>query len=148
MDFVHVSIEAIDRNWPQIAATMWPAVRADPRYSMEALRKRLTTPREGSTFGLDQLLRLSGEADCFMVIEVSDSLVFWIKGLAGAIHGGPKAKVRTIRGTVAFMEQMARGAGCREVRLCGRDWSKLLPDYEPFDGLRNGLRKVLPDVGQ
>jgi hypothetical protein len=29
------------------------------------------------------------------------------------------------------------------MRLGGRDWSKILPDYEPLDGVPNGLRKRL-----
>lgn len=41
------------------------------------------------------------------------------------------------------IETMAREAGCHELRIAGRDWSKIFNDYEPYEGPRNGIRKVL-----
>ena len=78
-----------------------------------------------------------------MVIEVTSDLVCWVKYLAGSIEGGPKARVAVIRAAVEHIEAVARNAGCTEIKLCGRDWSAILPDYEAFDGQRNGLRKGL-----
>lgn len=136
MQFVHFDTVRIEREWPVIAEILAPAVRNDPRQTMEGLHKRLTN-------GADLLLEIVGPGHCLMVIEVDNELVLWTKYLAGMIAGGPKARQALIREAVAHIEVYAKGAGCTAHRLCGRDWSRMLPDYLPFEGERNGLTKEL-----
>lgn len=136
MQFEHVDPARIARLWPVIAEILAPAVRSDPKQTLEGLHKRLES-------GADRLLSISGPGHALMVIEVTDGLVCWIKYLAGAIEGGPKARVAIIRAAVAHMETVARDAGCTEIKLCGRDWSRVLKSYRPFDGHTNGLMKEL-----
>ena len=78
-----------------------------------------------------------------MVIEVTDGLACWVKYVAGNITGGPKARVAVFRAVMARMEAVARDAGCTEIKLCGRDWSRILPDYSPCEGRLNCIRKGL-----
>ena len=47
------------------------------------------------------------------------------------------------RETMAEVERRAKEAGCSEVRIAGRNWSRVFTDYEPLPGCRNGLRKRL-----
>ena len=136
MQFVHVEPARIEREWPAIAEILAPAVRVDPRQTMEGLHRRLAS-------GADNLLEITGPGRCLMVIRVDDDLACWAKYLAGTIEGGPRARVSVMRAAVRHLEMVARDAGCSEIRLCGRDWQRILPDYEPFDGLRNGLKKEL-----
>jgi hypothetical protein len=136
MQFVHLEPARIEAQWPVIAEILAPAVRNDPRQTIEGLHRRLAS-------GADSLLEISGPGHCLMVIEVTTDLVLWTKYLAGSIEGGPWARLGTIRSAVAHIEAMARNAGCTEHRLCGRDWQRILPDYEPFEGHRNGLKKEL-----
>jgi len=136
MQFVHVEPARIERDWPVIAEILAPAVQADPRQTLEGLHRRLET-------GADRLLAISGPGHALMVIEVASDLVCWVKYLAGQIEGGPKARIATIRSVMAQLEAVARNAGCTEIRLCGRDWSTILPTYRPFEGHRNGLMKEL-----
>jgi hypothetical protein len=136
VQFEHVEPSRIERLWPVIAEILAPAVRNDPRQTMEGLHKRLAS-------GADSLLEISGPGHCLMVLEVSSDLVCWTKYLAGTIEGGPKARVAIIREAVRRVETVARDAGCTEHRLCGRDWQRILPDYKPFEGRRNGLTKEL-----
>lgn len=136
MQFVHVEPARIEREWPAIAEILAPAVRGDPRQSMEGLHRRLAS-------GADRLLHITGPGSALMVIEVTDGLACWVKYLAGRIDGGPKVRVAVIREAVAHIETVAREAGCTEINLCGRDWSAILPDYEALEGHRNGLRKGL-----
>lgn len=65
--------------------------------------------------------------------------------LRGHLKLPPKAWLRTIRDELRKIERIARSAGCTELRLGGRDWSRVLKGmgYEPLDGIPNGLRKVL-----
>jgi hypothetical protein len=136
MQFVHVDPARIEREWPVIAEILAPAVRNDPRQTMEGLHKRLAD-------GADSLLDITGPGRCLMVIELTNDLVCWTKYLAGNIEGGPKARVAIIRAAVRHLETVARDAGCTEHRLCGRDWQRILPDYQPFEGHQNGLKKEL-----
>jgi hypothetical protein len=48
-----------------------------------------------------------------------------------------------MRGELRKIENIARDAGCTEMRVAGRDWSRILPDYEPMPGIENRLRKAL-----
>lgn len=137
MQFEHVEPARIARLWPVIAEILAPAVQSDPRQTMEGLHKRLAD-------GADRLLAISGPGHALMVIEVTDSLVCWVKYLAGQVEGGPKARIGVIRAAVEQIEAVARHAGCTEIKLCGREtWARILPDYEAFDGHQNGLRKGL-----
>ena len=136
MQFVHVEPARLEAQWPVIAEILAPAVRNDPRQTMEGLHKRLAS-------GADSLLEITGPGRCLMVIEVASDLVCWTKYLAGTIEGGPKARMAIIRAAIEHIEAVAKAAGCTEHRLCGRDWARILPDYRPFDGHRNGLTKEL-----
>ncbi len=136
MLFTHVRPERIEAHWPAIAEILAPAMRNDPRQTMEGLHRRLAA-------GADSLLEITGPGRCLMVIEVDSEMACWTKYLAGNIEGGPRAKIEIIRGAVAHIERFAKEAGCASHRLCGRDWSRILPDYVPFEGYRNGLMKEL-----
>lgn len=63
--------------------------------------------------------------------------------LSGSIPLPPRQWLALIRTEITTLERIARNAGCTELRLGGRDWSRILPDYEPLDGIPNGLRKRL-----
>lgn len=135
MQFVHVDQARIEREWPVIAEILVPAVRHDPRQTLEGLHNRLAR-------GADGLIEVTGPGRCLIVVDVTGD-AFWTKYLAGSIEGGPKARIAIMRQAIEHIETIARAAGCTEHRLCGRDWARILPDYEPFEGHRNGLRKGL-----
>lgn len=137
MRFEHIEPARIERDWPVIAEILTPAVREDPRQTLEGLHKRLAE-------GADHLFVISGPGHALIVLEVSSSLVCWTKYLAGQIEGGPKARMAIIRDAVKHIEQVAKAAGCTEHRLCGREgWARVLTDYRPFEGQSNGLMKEL-----
>lgn len=136
MQFTYMPPSQIDRIWPAIADILAPAVRQDATDTIEGLHKRLHE-------GADWLFEISGPGYALMVFEKPDGTVFWTKYLAGKIEGGPKERVSIIRQAVDHIEKVAREAGCKEHRLCGRDWARVLPNYKPFEGERNGLRKGL-----
>ena len=51
--------------------------------------------------------------------------------------------ISAARQGIGLIEDMMRKAGVAEVRLGGRDWSRILTDYERLEGVENGLRKAL-----
>lgn len=79
----------------------------------------------------------------FEVYDAAGETVCGITGLMGRIRLPPKAWLRMVRDTMAELERRARNEGCTEMRVAGRDWSRILIGYEPYDGVPNGLRKRL-----
>jgi len=77
------------------------------------------------------------------VFEENGEHVCGIHKMFGSINAPPKAWVKAVREEVANIEAIARDAGCAELRIAGRDWSRVLPDFEECDGLTNGIRKRL-----
>lgn len=63
--------------------------------------------------------------------------------ITGTMPFGPKKWLRLVREEIAKIETIARNAGCDELRLGGRDWSRVLPGYQPLAGVPNGLVKGL-----
>ena len=79
-------------------------------------------------------------------IEENGRVYCLIHTLSGEIRLGPKAWLRAVRDEVRKLERIAKAAGCVEIRIEGRDWSRALRglDFEPWpEGEGHGLRKVL-----
>lgn len=78
------------------------------------------------------------------VFEEDGRKVCGIYEARGWIALRPKAWVAAVQNEIMKLEDIARNAGCEEMRLSGRDWSSVLKGigYEAFPALRNGLRKV------
>lgn len=128
----------LEAEWEAIAERLWPAVRQDPAYSLHGLRKRLLE-RSALAFEVSE-----GAAGLWIVsLGEDDGLVAWTTAIAGKIEGGPKARVAAIRNAVAALENTLKQAGVKAHRICGRDWSAILPDYLPYAGARNGIEKEL-----
>lgn len=72
-----------------------------------------------------------------------DFMYAGIRRLKGRLDLKPKRWLRVVRAHVKRLEGIVRDSGCRELRVAGRNWSRVLPDYEPYEGVPNGLRKVL-----
>jgi hypothetical protein len=70
-------------------------------------------------------------------------------GIICELHVTAKVKeplrqwMQTMRTELRKIEAHAKAAGCDEVRIAGRRWGRVFPDYEPYEGPKNGLRKVL-----
>jgi hypothetical protein len=85
-----------------------------------------------------------GEGHVTVEIYQEDGrMVCGVYQLYGRLDEPPKQWLRTLRAELSKLETIARNAGCEEMRIAGRDWSRVFPDYTPFDGVRNGLRKAL-----
>ncbi len=78
----------------------------------------------------------------FEVYGDGDHMVCGIYELRGRINVR-RHWYRLVRAHVRRLERIAKQSGCREMRVAGRNWSRILIDYEPFDDAPNGLRKVL-----
>jgi hypothetical protein len=91
-------------------------------------------------------IRRPGVGEGRILLEVygdGDRMIAGIRKLYGWINVPPKQWLRIVRAEIRTIERICKESGCRELRVAGRDWSRILTDYEPYDGPRNGLRKVL-----
>jgi len=82
----------------------------------------------------------------YVTLEIyaeDNQMVCGIYEIKGRLQERPKQWLRTMRAELTRLEAIARDAGCEEMRIAGRDWSRVFPDYTPFDGAENGLRKAL-----
>lgn len=79
------------------------------------------------------------------VYEEPTGLVCGIRRLKGRIDLPRREWLAAVREEIARIEGIAKRAGCAELRLGGRDWSRPLKGmgYVPFPAIENGLRKRL-----
>ena len=78
----------------------------------------------------------------FEIYEENGKTICGVLDMKGAFERG--AMMATVRREMKTIEALARDAGCAELRLAGRDWSRVLKDYEPLPGGEpNRLRKRL-----
>lgn len=75
--------------------------------------------------------------------EDGGAIVCGIRHCIGRIALRPKAWLRHVRAELRLLEDIAREKGATEMRVAGRDWSRVFPDYEPMPGITNRLRKRL-----
>ena len=138
--FSRIPANDIPAEWHRIGPLVEKALQVDPDASPDTMRRRLET---GRCIALDVLLP---NAAALIVIETieDDGMVCWFHCLAGAIAGGPRQRLETIRATMATFANVAKNSGYRELRLCGRNWSRVFPDFTPHPaGERFELRKAL-----
>lgn len=129
----------IEAEWPHFAERLWPAVRQDSSYNLGGLLSQLLN-------GSAVLFEVTDGASGLWVVSFQDDdgIAAWTVAVAGQIDGGPKQRAKAIREAIAALEQSLKALGVVAHRLCGRsEWSRILPDYQPFDGARNGLEKRL-----
>jgi hypothetical protein len=129
----------IERDWPSLSERLWPAVRQDPTYNLAGLYQRLIN-------GSACLFEVNDGASGLWVIslaEEGDNLIAWTTAIAGRIDGGPKRRLAEMRHALRALERTLKIAGVKAHRMCGRDYSRLFPDYQPYAGARNGLQKEL-----
>jgi hypothetical protein len=72
-----------------------------------------------------------------VVLEVfaeGNETVCGIYKLWGRSTLGPKAFADFMRKEMTTLERIARDAGCTQMRVAGRDWSRVLTDYHPMAG--------------
>lgn len=77
------------------------------------------------------------------IYKEDDRLICGIYQIEGRLKQPPKQWLRTMRAILKDIETVVRNAGCSEIRVAGRNWQRILTDYEPMPGIENRLRKGL-----
>ncbi len=111
----------IAADWEDVAAILAEAVEIDPARQLADVYRDLMA-------GDMALIRVdAGDLCGFVVIEFDQPtcLLLYAAGSIGNLWRG------AFRPILAGLEELARRNGCTEMRIEGRDWSRLLPDYVP-----------------
>lgn len=129
----------IGQHWGWLAKLLEPAVARDRQGSMTALRANL----ERGEIGLATIHVPNGAGVITLQPGVFDGVfALWVPYTFAAVKAGPRVWRQTIIGVMQHFEDLAREAGCADIRIGGRDWS-FLPGYERFDHVPNRRRKKL-----
>lgn len=139
MMFVPVRASQVAGQWPEIAEAIWPCVRGVPNASMEGLKNDLIGGRNLFVWAMGE------EGSGALVLEITPDAVCWLKYGTSSLRGGPKVRLRVMREGMKWLSEQMAAIGCTEVRICGRDWSRILTDFQlmPDAPEPNLLRKVL-----
>lgn len=125
----------IAADWQRIEGLLGPAIEHDDMRQTEDVRRDLLNG-DMALFDIE-LHEISGVA----VIEFADGIC-WLIYCGGRIGGHGREWLSRTRLLVQVFADLARSFGCTEMRIEGRDWHRIFPDWERV-GPRNELRKAL-----
>lgn len=138
MTFVPIAKERIPFEWERIVALIGKAIAHDKNATPLDVYAWLTS-------GCSEAFRVEipGRVDG-LAVTTTEGNVCWINYVGGRIDGGPRSFIRAARDVVDGIEALARDVGCTELRLGGRNWSRVFPEWERFDPqYPNRIRKLL-----
>lgn len=131
----------VQRCWPWLSRLLAPAFDVDEAGDPETVRCLLVSGQMGLA-----TVHLPNAAGVVILHPgtFDGRYGLWLPYIAGQVRGGPKLWLRTMRSIMDHFVTQARKAGCFEVRIGGRDYTRVFPDFERFDPAHpNRLRKVL-----
>lgn len=141
MRIVRMGPAEVQRCWPWLSRLLAPAFEVDGDIDPDRVRQMLV----GGALGL-ATVHLPNAAGVAIIHPgtFDGKYGVWITHIAGQVKGGPKLWLRTMRAIMDHFVSKAREAGCAEVRIGGRDYTRVFPDFERFDPNHpTMLRKVL-----
>lgn len=142
MILVPIAPERIPFEWWRIGPMLAPAIALDNDTPADEVRGWLESGRS-EAFWVGVYPNCTGLC-ITTIIEAGDECVCFIEYAAGAIKGGPRTFIRTVRLIVNDIEELAREVGCTEIRTGGRNWMPILEGWERFDPEHpNRMRKRL-----
>lgn len=117
-----------------------PAVAFDDNASLEDVRHKLLS-------GQCEAALVTGDGVKGVIVTelcvIDGAKVCWLSYVAGSVTASPRKWLAIMRSGIAQIEALAKAAGCTETRIGGRDWSRVLTDYQRFDDVPNRMRKAI-----
>lgn len=135
-----ISPDQVKEIWPDLSALLAPAVGYDRNVTLDDVRAKLVSGQCEALFVEDANVRGVIVTE---ICNIDGAKVCWVSYVAGSVNAYPKQWLSIMREGMAVIEHMAKSIGCTETRIGGRDWSRILPGYLPFDDTPNNLRKAL-----
>ena len=140
--FVPIPRERVPFEWERIASLLSSAFAHDGEATPLDVYAWLTSG-QSEAFWVGAATNATG-----IIVTTTGPIdgteVCWINYAAGTVRGGPRAFIATARAIVDQIEDLAREAGCTELRGGGRNWSRVFPEWEHFDPEHpNRMRKLI-----
>jgi hypothetical protein len=141
--FERLSPDRIEAEWERIGALLQPAIAHDEKRVAVDVRRDLQSGIL-ELYDVD-LYRAKGLAVTEIGLSTANVRCMWIVYIAGHADGQPREWLSRLRTLTSYLEGIARAEGCKEMRVEGRDWSRVLTKYERLNERpgRNELRRVL-----
>ena len=137
MIFVPIARERIPSEWGRIIALISPAIEHDKNATPFDVYAWLTSGRSEAFWIGHQYAKGVG-------VTTTEGDVCWLNYVGGTMTSSPRQFIRAARIVVHDLADLARGQGCTELRLGGRNWSRVFPEWEHFDPqYPNRIRKLL-----
>jgi hypothetical protein len=131
----------VEADWLRLETLLSPAIAHD------AVRKVADVYRDLMAGDMAVFDVAEGNSMGAAVIEFAPSETAerccWLLYIGGRVGGHGRAWLATVRGLMARFEQIAREHGCEEMRVEGRNWSRVLTDYTATGSGRHELLKRL-----
>lgn len=126
--------------WEAMGDAMEPVLQKNGKPFSE-LRAEIETGRSAA------FLVPGGWVICFTAYPKDrEDLTLWVWMAAGAVPGGPKARLASMRASLSAIETMGAENGCKAVRIEGRKaWRRIAPEYQEIgrDGMNIIFEKEL-----
>jgi hypothetical protein len=137
MRFIPIPRGRVGEDWGRILALIGPAIAYDRNATPDEVLEWLRS-------GQSEAFWIEGDGVSGVAVTTTDDDSCFINYVGGRVEGGPRAFVRTVRAVVDEIESLARAAGCRYLRLGGRNWAPVFPEWE-HEGAEypNRIRKVI-----
>lgn len=126
MIFVPIARERIPSEWERIIALIGPAIEHDKNATPLDVYAWLTS-------GRSEAFWIGHEHAKGVGVTTTEGDVCWLNYVGGTMTSSPRKFIRAARVVVHDLADLAREQGCTELRLGGRDWSRVFPDWEHFD---------------
>ncbi len=144
--FIPIAKERIPEEWDRIRPLIEPSMVYDQNTTPDEVRGWLETGRS-EAFWIAIYPNAKG-IGVTTIIEAGEEKVCFIEYVGGTVSGGPRLFVKTAKIIVHDIEDLARQAGCTELRGGGRNWARIFPDWERFDPAHpNRMRKRIANNG-
>lgn len=140
MKFNLVLPSQIEADWERIGATLTPAIAYDhKRQAIDVYRDLING--DMALFDID-----IENAKGIAVIEFGRAddgqECCWIIYIAGKIAGKPREWVGRVRALMTYFETIARANACKQMRIEGRDWSRVFHDWTPVE-VQSGVNELM-----
>jgi len=131
MQFEFLTKEDVIADWSVISKIMQPSFEVAGSNANDVL----ATIQKG----IMDVIKIT-DGDSFLYVIMVGGKKCYLNYVAGSIG---KGIIRLVKKGIKRIEQAAKDGGAKEIRIYGRDWSRILSDYKPTGGNNNEMRKVL-----
>lgn len=122
--------------WGELGTRLSPAILVDPKRKVADVYQALMS----GEFALFQINENSvNMLAVVQIAQIDEAKCFSLFYLAGSVKAPPRLWLAKVRDLMQIAIKTAKDLHCTEMRLEGRDWRKVFPDWE-WQNERNQMK--------